>query len=92
MKNIFDNYIDKNARGFLKLDNEGSEYQILDQILALKDKLTGVAIEFHSVPENIDIINKFISEIKMDIVGFNINDTGFKYKSNPKYNRIVIYQ
>jgi hypothetical protein len=88
LKNIFDKYKDKNARDFLKLNNEGSEYQIL----ALKDKLKTVAIEFHSAPENIDIINKFISEIKMDIVGFNINDTGFKYKSNPKYNRIVIYQ
>jgi hypothetical protein len=36
------------ARVFLKMDIEGSEYEVLDQIAASHVRLTGMAVKFHS--------------------------------------------
>lgn len=48
---------------FLKIDIEGSEYRILDQIAAAADQLTGVAIEFHDVDLHRERIDSFIASM-----------------------------
>lgn len=76
LKKVFDIYTQKQMKGYLKLDIEGSEYDLLDDIISLKDRLTGVAIEFHDVPNHIPEINNFISKLQMSVIGFNINEVG----------------
>ena len=38
---------------FLKIDIEGSEYNLLSEIIHYKNRICGIAIEFHSVDVNI---------------------------------------
>jgi hypothetical protein len=75
LSKIFDLYAKENI-GYLKLDIEGAEYQLLDDIILYRGKLIGVAIEFHDVSNHIPEINDFIAKLKMDVIGFNINEVG----------------
>ena len=76
MKHIFDAHIGQEMNGYLKLDIEGAEYALLDDIILYRSRLTGVSIEFHDVPDHIPAINNFIAELNMQVIGFNINETG----------------
>lgn len=61
---------------FLKIDIEGSEYRILDQILESKDRLAALAIEFHDLDLLSNYFLNFINEIKNEfqINSININN------------------
>ena len=49
---------------FLKIDIEGDEYKILDQIIKNSENLTGLVIEFHNVSRNIiNTIETFIKKL-----------------------------
>ena len=52
---------------FLKIDIEGSEYRILDDILKYQDKITGLVIEFHDVDLHKDIISTFINKFNLSL-------------------------
>ncbi len=75
LKHIFDIYTHQ-KNGYLKLDIEGSEYELLDEIISFRSKLNGVSIEFHDVPAHIREINDFILKLGMCVIGFNINEVG----------------
>ena len=76
LKQVFDLHIKEKMKGYLKLDIEGSEYGLLDDIISFKNRLNGVAIEFHNVPDHIPEINDFILRLQMSVIGFNINEVG----------------
>jgi len=76
IKQIFDAHIENGKNGYLKLDIEGAEYALLDDIILCKNRLIGIAIEFHDVPDHIDEINVFLLKLEMSVIGFNINETG----------------
>ncbi len=76
VKQIFDLHIKGESKGYLKLDIEGAEYALLDDITSFRSRLIGVAIEFHDVPDHISAINDFVAKLKMSLIGFNINETG----------------
>ena len=76
MKQIFNLHIESDNTGYLKLDIEGAEYALLDDIISYKDRLTGCAIEFHNVPNHIEEINSFLLRLQMTVIGFCINETG----------------
>ena len=61
---------------FLKIDIEGSEYRILDEILEFKNKLVGLVIEFHDYDLNKKKVKKFIQELGLVLVYININEMG----------------
>ena len=48
---------------FLKIDIEGSEYRILDDILRVQEKLSGLVIEFHNIDLHMDKILNFINNL-----------------------------
>jgi hypothetical protein len=72
---LIDKYIDEEL-GYLKMDIEGSEYGLLDEIINFRRQFNGISIEFHNVPEHIDEINNFISSINMGLIGLKINEIG----------------
>ena len=59
---------------FLKLDIEGAEYGLLDEILRLADRLTGLVIEFHDVQSNINRIESFIDQFPHGLVHVHCNN------------------
>ena len=61
----------------LKIDIEGSEYNILNDIINNHKKIMFLIIEFHSIKKNLKKINRFVSQLKylkiMHIHGNNVN-------------------
>ena len=55
-------------RVFLKVDIEGSEYRVLDQIVANANCLTGLVVEFHDVDLMRDRISAFLQQIGTDFL------------------------
>ena len=67
LKTILD---DKKANlpAFIKIDIEGSEYRILDELLLYQKNFTGMGIEFHDVDIHKDKIKKFINTLDMELI------------------------
>jgi len=61
---------------FLKIDIEGSEYKILEDILKVQNKLSALIIEFHDVDKNRNLIEKFIKEIELELTHIHPNNYG----------------
>ena len=75
LQSIVNKYVD-GQKGYLKVDIEGSEYNLLDEIINYKQLFNGIAIEFHDVSNHIFEINNFISKINKGLIGFKINEIG----------------
>ena len=69
---------------FLKVDIEGYEYQILEEIIRCKDDLTGLVIEFHSVSDNIEKIEDFINKIGITLIHIHPNNNRLDEEGGPK--------
>lgn len=52
---------------FLKIDIEGSEYRILEDILSCQDKIIGMVIEFHNIDLHKDLISNFIKKFNLSL-------------------------
>ena len=63
---------------FLKIDIEGSEYRILDDIIKNQNKFCGLISEFHSVDLHKTRIIKFIKELNMNLVHIHGQNVGNK--------------
>ena len=51
----------------LKIDIEGSEYRLLDEIISNQNFLSGLIIEFHDVDLNLNKINEFIENFSLSL-------------------------
>ena len=74
------NEIKDNNQVFLKIDIEGSEYEILDQIVLIKKKIQGIVIEFHEVRSNLDRIESFLKAIEDDLKLVHIHANNYSLK------------
>lgn len=63
---------------FVKVDIEGSEYRILDDLLRRSASIVAIAIEFHEIDIVPDLFNSLVEKIKRDfyIVHFHANNQG----------------
>ena len=59
---------------FLKVDIEGSEYEILEEIISFSGTLSGLAIEFHKVSEHVAEIENFINRFELQLVHTHPNN------------------
>lgn len=66
------------CRAFVKVDIEGSEYRILDDLLRRSENIVALAIEFHEIDILHDVFSALIEKIKRDfyIVHFHANNMG----------------
>ena len=80
IQKIISNYVDKDEKIFFKIDIEGSEYEILDQIISCQEKIQGVVIEFHDVTKNLNIIKEFLSKINNDLNLVHIHANNYSVK------------
>lgn len=53
---------------FLKIDIEGSEYRILDEIIKFEKLFSGLVIEFHNVDLHLNLILEFIKKFDLKLV------------------------
>lgn len=61
---------------FLKIDIEGSEYDILDDLMLYQDLISGMVIEFHDVNIFLDRIYKFVLDFELQLVHIHSNNYG----------------
>lgn len=64
------------CRFLLKIDIEGAEYGILDDILGVSSRLDGLVMEFHDVGERIDEIGVFIAKLPLRLCHVHCNNYG----------------
>ena len=68
---------------YFKIDIEGGEYEILEDILNFQSNIIGLAIEFHNCNKNLNKLIKFIKNFELDLVHIHANN----YEM-PKINEI----
>ena len=61
---------------FLKIDIEGNEYRILDDIVKHQKNLEGLVIEFHNTDLMENKIENFMKNINLDLVHIHVNNFG----------------
>lgn len=63
---------------FVKIDIEGSEYSVIDDLLRRSENVVAMAIEFHDVDTRPELFNSVVEKIKRDfyIVHFHGNNMG----------------
>ena len=61
---------------FIKLDIESAEYDLLQNIVDLKENLSGVCIEFHDLhcSANRDKLASFLADLQFSIVHISVNE------------------
>lgn len=59
---------------FLKIDIEGHEYEILEEIIKHRPLLSGLAIEFHQPLKNMKTIEVFVSQLGHQICNVHPNN------------------
>ena len=59
---------------FLKVDIEGSEYEILGEILNIADRTTGLVIELHECSSHVNEIQSFVANYMLPIVHVHANN------------------
>ena len=69
---------------FLKIDIEGYEYRILDEIKLHSDLLSGMVIEFHKISDHIGEIKKFINDFELKLVHVHPNNNRVDNQGNPR--------
>ena len=62
------------VRIFFKIDIEGSEYRILDELLAHSSEIEGLVIEFHDVDLHTQRIEEFIQKFSLTLVHVHSNN------------------
>lgn len=74
---------------FLKIDIEGSEYEILKEIIENKEKLIGIVIEFHSITDKLKKIINFIKKLKPSLKLIHIHANNYSVKKKNQYPEAI---
>ena len=67
---------------FIKIDIEGSEYRILEEILHYQKNFTGIVIEFHDVDLHLRKIVNFVENLQLTLVHIHPQNPAFVTDSN----------
>lgn len=78
---IFSNLQNKNI--FLKIDIEGYEYRILDEIMSNQKRIIGMVIEFHIIDLHMDRICNFINNFNLELIHIHGNNFSDNFNNNP---------
>lgn len=64
----------KKNKIYFKIDIEGGEYEILNDILDFQSNIIGLAIEFHNCNKNLNNLINFIENFELDLVHIHANN------------------
>lgn len=71
---IEDLKLSEKSRIFIKIDIEGWEYRILDDLIGYSDLIEGMVIEFHDVDLHLERIQKFIEKFSLNLCHIHCNN------------------
>ena len=86
---------------FFKIDIEGSEYEILQNLIQIREKISGIVIEFHNINDHIKEIEYFIQNIDLKLTHIHANNFGgidvnnnpniieLTFERNPEISNII---
>lgn len=77
IKTIMEDYVPKNKEIFLKLDIEGMEYQVIEDILQYSGAITGIAIEFHNVHDKLEEFEQLITLLQQQYYAYHIHENNY---------------
>ena len=89
IQKIVSDHINENDKIFLKIDIEGSEYEILDEIVLIKHKIQGLIIEFHNVSKNFGIIENFLKKINDKLKLVHIHANNYSVKETNQFPEVL---
>lgn len=72
--NLEFNYFGGTKPFFFKIDIEGSEYRILDDLINYKEDIEGIVIEFHDADLHLEKIDKFLNNINLELCHIHANN------------------
>jgi len=78
-----------NDKLFLKVDIEGFEYEIINEIIYHKEKLVGIVIEFHKTTENLMKIINFIEKLKPNLQLIHIHANNYSVKKKNQFPEAI---
>ena len=83
-KKLSDILADEDRNVFLKCDIEGSEYEILNELIIHSHKFSGIVIEFHDVYEYplFNLLSNFISKIDLKLIHTHMNNHSYIEATN----------
>ena len=80
IREIISNHTKENDKIYFKIDIEGSEYEILDQLISFKERIQGIVIEFHNTTKNLKTIDSFLKRIGNDLNLVHIHANNYSTK------------
>ncbi len=84
LSEILDTFCSEFNKIFLKIDIEGSEYRILDEIIKNSHRITSLVIEFHDTDLNFHKIEQFIDKFSLKVIHVHANNYAeTNYALNP---------
>ena len=86
---IIQNFFNNNKKLFLKVDIEGFEYEILEDIILYKDKFQGIVIEFHNLTKNFNKIIEFINKISSSLHLVHIHANNYSVKEIDEFPEVI---
>ena len=87
LSNILDTFCSGYNKIFLKIDIEGSEYRILDELIKNSYRFSSLVIEFHDTDLNFDKIENFINKFSLKVIHVHANNYA---ETNHALNPIAI--
>tara|TARA_A100001035_G_scaffold54342_1_gene39944 strand:- start:806 stop:1597 length:792 start_codon:yes stop_codon:yes gene_type:complete len=88
LNDIITNHIEE-EKLFLKIDIEGSEYDILEDIISNKSKIQGIVIEFHEVSKNLDKIINFTNKLNTHLYLVHIHANNYSIKELDQFPEAI---
>ena len=89
LNKIIEDHFNNENRLFLKIDIEGFEYEILEDIISNSHKIQGMVIEFHDVTKNLNKITHFINELKSELFLVHIHGNNYTVKEIDKFPEAI---
>ena len=74
LKKVFSRKKNNERPFFIKIDIEGSEYRIMDDLINNSDNISGLAIELHDVDIHKEKVKKFIENFPLTLVHIHPNN------------------
>ena len=68
---------------FLKIDIEGTEYRVLDDLIKYQNIIDCLVIEFHSIDIHMEKIVEFIKKFSLSIIHIHANNADFVHNNIP---------
>ena len=79
---LFEKYNIISKKIFLKIDIEGFEYRVFDDIINYQHHFLGLIIELHDIDLHYDKIKLFINKLNLKLVYIHPNNSGYINKDN----------